>query len=96
MKVRKHLRDGISPERPKTYIWSYKLAPFGKAGVEHRKNLRWRFTRKARNVHFGLQLAPFCGAGVEYKKHLCGGISPERPEMKILSYKLELFCGCIV
>ena len=35
----------------------------------------------------------FCGAGVEYRKTLCGGISPERGEMYILSYKLAFFCG---
>ena len=40
MKVRKNLRDDISPERPEIYILSYKLALFGGCRVNVRLNLR--------------------------------------------------------
>ena len=34
--------------------------------------------------------APFCGAGMEVRQNLHGDMSPERPEMYLLSYKLAL------
>ena len=82
---------GISPEGPKMYICSYKVAHFSGSGVQIWLDVCGSISPERQKMYIlSYKLALFSGSGVKIRFYLRDGNLPEK---KILSYKLELFSG---
>lgn len=79
-----YICGGISSEGPKQYILSYKNWQFA---VDE------KWPDRPKLYILSCKVALFCLSEVTVKFYLCSGISLERPDIYILSFKLPPCCG---
>ena len=97
MNINLDLCEGISPERPKMYILSYRLALFSEQVTKNRLNLHGGISPARPEINIlRYELRLFSESEVKishFRSMSWYSTRSERPNMYILSYKLALFSG---